>query len=127
MSLKGYRVRLHDEPRAEFKFTLRFDCLADNKQRAIAQTEKAYPGCNVLDVTPISKVKDRYCIFSPSEDALDSCGFWSNYEGWACVERAATFSAAERLRLTLPLSTGSDAIWCLFNSRVIIQGNPYQI
>ena len=128
MSLKGYRVRLHEDPLAEIKFTLRFDCLAANKQHAIKRAENAYPGCYVLDATPISEVKDRYCIYSPNEAASGcSCGFWSNNLGWVSDERADTFSAAERLRLPLPVSTGDDARWCLFNERVIISGNPYQI
>lgn len=128
MSLKGYRVCLREDPSAEVKFTLHFDCLADDKNHAIEQAQNAYPGCAVLNVTPIGKVKDRYCIFSLNEAEInDSCGFWSNSEGWTTAEDAGTFSAEERLRLTLPLSAGEDATWHRFDSRVLLNGNPYQL
>ncbi len=44
-----YRVTLNEE--AGDKFTLVFDCMAEDADDAAEQAEKAYPGCNVLNCT----------------------------------------------------------------------------
>jgi hypothetical protein len=47
--LKEYRVSLHEEPGD--KFTLYFDCWAEDQDHAEEQAENAYPGCEILIIT----------------------------------------------------------------------------
>lgn len=47
--LKSYRVTLHEEPGD--RFTIVFDCYAENADHAAEQAENAYPGCEVKNCT----------------------------------------------------------------------------
>lgn len=49
MELKPFRVTLNEEPGD--KFTLVFDCMAEDADDAAGQAEKTYPGCRVLNCT----------------------------------------------------------------------------
>ena len=48
-TLRLYRVTLHEEPGD--KFTLVFDCYAEDTEHAYEQAEDAYPGCELLTST----------------------------------------------------------------------------
>lgn len=43
VGLYPYRVSLYEEPGD--RFTLLFDCFAENCEHALEQAKKAYPGC----------------------------------------------------------------------------------
>ncbi|ADV02160.1 hypothetical protein [Alicycliphilus denitrificans] len=58
----------------------------------------------------------RYVIRSLSEagEPLGAPGaFWSNADGWGCLETATHFSTRERMSLNFPLSARQDAEWML--------------
>ena len=47
--MHAYRVSLHEEPGD--KFTLMFDCMAEDEDHAAEQAEDAYKGCEIVNVT----------------------------------------------------------------------------
>lgn len=49
--LREYRVTLHEEKGDAF--TIVFDCWAEDADHAVEQTENAYPGCEVVNATPL--------------------------------------------------------------------------
>lgn len=54
-----------------------------------------------------------YVVYSANEAAInDGAGFWSNDSGWVdCMTDATKFSDTEAGELTLPMSTGNDAVF----------------
>jgi hypothetical protein len=49
--MNKYRVSLKEEPGD--RFTMNFDCSADDTDHAEEQTLNAYPGCEIVLVTPL--------------------------------------------------------------------------
>lgn len=49
VGLSPYVVTLHEEPGD--KFTLMFECWAENAEHACEQAEDAYPGCELICAT----------------------------------------------------------------------------
>lgn len=60
--------------------------------------------------TGVDNALHAFVIYSPNESASnDDAGFWSSTSGWTVLKHATQFSAAERVSLRMPLSTGNDA------------------
>jgi|LakWasM116_HOW13_FD_contig_41_233141_length_2962_multi_16_in_0_out_0_3 hypothetical protein len=58
---------------------------------------------------------DKYVIYSPNESAINSgCGFWSNRDGWVNFGNATFYTDDEAQRFNLPVATGNDAVWLLW-------------
>lgn len=53
--LKSYRVTLLEEPGD--RFTIVFDCYAENADHAAEQAENAYPGCDVINCTHLDGLR----------------------------------------------------------------------
>lgn len=51
-NLLTYRVTLKEEKGD--KFTMVFDCFAEDDAHAEEQTENAYPNCEILTITPFA-------------------------------------------------------------------------
>ncbi|NEX60104.1 hypothetical protein [Noviherbaspirillum galbum] len=61
-------------------------------------------------------VKSGYVIYSANESAAaDGSGFWSDRDGWVPLNQATRYSETDRNTLNLPLATGQDAQWVIFN------------
>ncbi len=111
--LTPYRVSLHEAPGDKFKII--YDCLAEDEDGAISQAEIAHPGCEIVLATPFDDDIPYYAIYSPNESAVSAgAGFWSNDEGWCEFAAAERFTQTEKASFNLPISTGRDAIWVLW-------------
>lgn len=59
----------------------------------------------------------QYVIRSLSEGNSDLGGaigaFWSNEDGWGCLQAATLYSTHERINFHLPISAKQDAEWML--------------
>jgi hypothetical protein len=51
-NLLTYRITLKEE--CGDKFSIIFDCYAENDNHAEEQAENAYPNCDILTITPFS-------------------------------------------------------------------------
>lgn len=64
----------------------------------------------------------QYVIRSLSEgdEELDGAAgaFWSNADGWGCLQTATHFTTSERMSFHLPLSAKMDAEWMLLEEAV---------
>lgn len=108
-----YRVMLHEEPGDKFQIV--FDCQAESDDHAVEQAEKFYPGCDIISYLPFDSSPLDLVVYSPNESAAsDGAGFWSNTYGWVDFSQATRFTKAETERLSLPISTGHDARWVLW-------------
>ena len=109
-NLIPFRVSLHEE--AGDKFTIHFECMAENEDHAIEQAENAYPGCEIRNWIPTVE-EGLYRIYAKSEaEASDGGGFWSNEDGWVGEESATLFNSFERETLDfMPMSAEQDAEW----------------
>jgi hypothetical protein len=113
-NLIPYRVMLHEEPGDKFQIV--FDCMAEDDDQAVEQAEKAYPGCDIITYLPFDNTPLLYVIYSPNESAInDGAGFWSNQNGWTELDEATKFLHSEKQTLNLPISTGQDAKWVLYD------------
>lgn len=112
-NLTSYRVMLHEEKGD--KFTIAFDCQAEDDDHAVEQAQDAYPGCEIVSSLPFDDGEKAYVVYSQSESALNNngAGFWSNTEGWTTIDGATRFSFEEKSSLNLPMATGLDAQWVL--------------
>lgn len=112
-TLTSYRVMLHEEKGD--KFTIAFDCQAEDDDHAVEQAQDAYPGCEIVSSLPFDGGEKAYVVYSPNESAHsnDGAGFWSNTEGWTTIDGATRFSFEEKSSLNLPMATGLDAQWVL--------------
>lgn len=112
-NLLAYRVLLKASPGDKFQTV--FDCVAEDDAGAVAQAETAYPGCDVMTFRPFDASPQEWAIYSPNESACsDGAGFWSNTDGWVGHEHATCFAQDEKENFHLPLATGQDARWVLF-------------
>lgn len=72
----------------------------------------------------------KYVIRSLSEGNLDRAlgksAFWSIDNGWGSLERANRFSTLERMQISLPLSTGGDAEWMLYDEALNLSRKPVE-
>ena len=108
-----YRVMLHEEPGDKFQIV--FDCQAESDDHAVEQAENAYPHCDIISYLPFDRLPLDFVAYSPNESAIsDGAGFWSNGQGWVTLEDASRFTKDEIDRMTLPISTGQDARWVLW-------------
>lgn len=106
--LKSYRVTLHEEPGD--RFTIVFDCYAEDPDHAAEQAENAYPGCVVQNCTQLDQPLNPWVIYARSEAVIGG-GFWSNDHGWCDFVDASRFSGAEKASFNLPIATNQDAVW----------------
>lgn len=112
-SLTPFRVMLHEEPGDKFKLV--FECMAEDADHAEEQAENAYPGCKVISALPFDGAPLLYVTYSANESAInEGAGFWSNQHGWVELGDATRFSHSEIQTLNLPISTGQDAMWVLY-------------
>jgi hypothetical protein len=66
---------------------------------------------------------DKYVIYSENESHLNSgCGFWSNRDGWVNLQNATHFSDDESQRFNLPVSSGNDVVWLLWEEANVKYG-----
>lgn len=114
-NLIQYRVMLHQEKGD--KFQIAFECWAEDDDHAVEQAKNAYPDCEVVSSLPFDNSPLDYVIYSPNESALTDgdAGFWSNEDGWCDFTTATRFTKAESETLNLPISTGQDAKWVLWD------------
>lgn len=122
--LDPYRVSLKED--AGDKFTLIFDCMAEDADDAADQAGRAHPGCQVGQASRFEDSPLLHVVYSPNEAAInDGDGFWNNEHGWVNLEQADRFTIAEYRSLNLPMSTGQDARWMLsamFDSVAHLEG-----
>ena len=67
---------------------------------------------------------NSYVIYSPNESAVLDDGFWRNGFGWTTFDRATRFSQQDTQTMSLPVSTGADAKWVLWEEANASYGAP---
>ena len=120
-NLIPYRVMLHQEPGDKFQIV--FDCMAECDDHAVEQAENAYPGCEIMTYLPFDQLPLDFVIYSANESALGK-GFWSNEHGWVDFSQSMRFTKDETERMNLPVSTGQDAKWVLWEEANASYGAP---
>ncbi len=66
---------------------------------------------------------DKFVIYSANESAISSgCGFWSNQQGWVDFSNATLYTADESKCFNLPVATGNDANWVLWEEANLSYG-----
>jgi hypothetical protein len=79
-------------------------------------------GKHPINDAPYDESPLDFVIYSPNESALGN-GFWSNEEAWVELPQATRFTKDEKNQLTLPISTGQDAQWVLFEEATMSYGD----
>lgn len=115
--LKSYFVAFYECFGSEDKQL--YQCYATNARHAWEQTQNAYPGCVIInhcfDLPGSPFVILSHREVAQSSRANTTCsGFWRNENGWVDLESATRFTVQDRLLLELPVSSGMDAQWVLF-------------
>ena len=111
--LISYRVMLHET--FGNKFRLVFDCQAVDADDAEDQAEKAYPGSNIISVTPFDNSPLDFVILYESEGGDQ---YWSNTESWVELPHASRFTHEESKIFNLPITSGKNPKWVLYTEAI---------